>query len=89
MKIRNQLLLGFAIICLFTIYMLSRWVLNDLRPRYLEMMEEGLVDTANILALVVENQTLEKGLKQESLKNVFSDPSSRKLEACLLSSLVG
>lgn len=81
MKIRTQLLIGFGIISIFTIFMLSRWVLNDLRPRYLEMMEEGLADTANILASVVEQTAVNDQIKVESLASIFSDPADRKIKA--------
>jgi two-component system sensor histidine kinase CreC len=32
------------------------WLLEDIRPRYLETMEESMVDTATILASVLSNQ---------------------------------
>ena len=36
--------------------LLTRWVLNQVRPRYLESMEESLVDTSVLLAGVLETQ---------------------------------
>ena len=54
--IRTRLFLAFLILVGLGFYSLVDWLLEDIRPRYLETMEESMVDTATILASVLSNQ---------------------------------
>ena len=51
--------------------MLTRWALNQVRPRYLESMEESLIDSSVLLASVVETQLPVGEINGEFLRRVF------------------
>ncbi|MBN2308742.1 MAG: two-component system sensor histidine kinase CreC [Candidatus Hydrogenedentes bacterium] len=56
MRIRSRLFIAFLILAGLGFYGLVDWVLDDLRPRYLETMEESMVDMATLLSSYVANQ---------------------------------
>ena len=60
----------------------TRWVLNQVRPRYLESMEESLVDTSVLLASVLETQRTPGG---EVLRQAFAAAQRRTFEAKIFS----
>ena len=61
MSLRLRLLLLMLAIYCAGGYFLTRWALNQVRPRYLESMEESLVDTSVLLASVLETQSAAGG----------------------------
>ncbi|HUL54607.1 MAG TPA: two-component system sensor histidine kinase CreC, partial [Opitutaceae bacterium] len=64
---------------------LTRWVLNQVRPRYLESMEESLVDTSVLLAGVLESQMSAGGLDGDSLRRTFAAARAHAFEARIFS----
>lgn len=56
MTIRTRIFLVYLLLVGGGFFYLVMWILEGVRPRYLESMEESLVDTANLLASVVEAQ---------------------------------
>jgi len=56
MRIRTRLFMMFLVIVGLGFYKLVNWIIDDLRPRYLETMEASMNDTATILASIVEQQ---------------------------------
>ena len=54
MRLRTRLFLGFLLLTGAGFYALVGWILDDLRPRYLETSEENLIDSANLLASLLE-----------------------------------
>ncbi len=56
MTIRTRILIVYLLIIGGGYLYLVSWILGSIRPRYLESMEESLVDTANILAAIVEKR---------------------------------
>ena len=52
--------------------LLTRWVLDQVRPRYLESMEESLVDTSVLLAAVLETQLAADPADGEILRRAFA-----------------
>jgi two-component system, OmpR family, sensor histidine kinase CreC len=61
--------------------LLTRWALAQVRPRYLESMEESLVDTSVLLAAVVETQTAADAMDGESLRRAFAAARSHAFTA--------
>ena len=57
------------------------WVLDSLRIRYLEGVEEPLVDQANILAAMVEREMEGKDFDREKWHQAFENVRSRSLSA--------
>jgi two-component system sensor histidine kinase CreC len=66
-------------------YLLTRWALNQVRPRYLESMEETLVDTSVLLASVLETQPGTGGVNGEVLRQTFAAAERQAFEAKVFS----
>ncbi|ACB74601.1 two-component system sensor histidine kinase CreC [Opitutus terrae] len=62
-------------------YMLTRRALEQVRPRYLESMEETLVDTSVLLASVLETQLDGGRLEPAGLQRAFASAQHRQFEA--------
>jgi len=54
MRLRTRVFLAIFAVSIAGGTFFLRWVLRDLRSRYLEAVEENLVDTANLLASILE-----------------------------------
>ncbi len=81
MTFRTRILLVYLLLIGGGYVYLVGWILNGIRPRYLESMEESLVDTANILAAFVENRVVDGALPTDSLQPVFDAAYRRELDA--------
>lgn len=81
MKIKTRILLGFLVICITGLFFLVDFIVNEIRPRYLETVEESLNDTANILATLVETEVSHKKINTDSLEKVFNKVILRKFSA--------
>lgn len=57
LRLRTRLLLAIFLVVSIGLYFLMDWFLRDLRVRYLESVEENLVETANLLASHLENHS--------------------------------
>lgn len=56
MKIRTRLILSMVVLVSLGFCGLIYWIIDDLRPRYLATMEEGMVDTATLFAGFLETR---------------------------------
>jgi two-component system sensor histidine kinase CreC len=65
--------------------LLTHWVLNQVRPRYLESMEETLVDTSVLLASVLEAQLAGGQPDVASLQRAFTAAQQRAFRARVFS----
>ncbi len=73
-------------ICYFAIFAVCfyfpiDWVLDNLRTRYLEGVEDPLVDQANILASIAGKEMAEGTFDPEKWRTIFKDVYSRKPSA--------
>ena len=73
-------------ICYFAIFVVCfyfpiDWVLDNLRIRYLEGVEDPLVDQANILAAIAGNEMEAGTFDRDGWQKVFADVYSRSLSA--------
>ncbi len=66
-------------------YFLTRWALDQVRPRYLESMEETLVDTSVLLASVLETQLTTDRLDAGELQRIFTAARQRAFQAQVFS----
>jgi two-component system sensor histidine kinase CreC len=64
-------------------YYLTRRALDQLRPRYLESMEETLVDTSVLLASVLETQLANGQPDPAALQRALGDAQTRKFDATI------
>lgn len=81
MSLRVRLLVVLLAIYCAGGYFLTAWTLDQVRPRYLESMEESLVDTSVLLASVVEAQLPEGAPDTRGLRHIFESVRGRKFEA--------
>ena len=81
MKLGFRIFILYALIFSFCFYYPINWTLTNLRFRYLEGVEDLLVDQANILAAIIGND-MEAGLfDPEALYKAFESAYFRKLNA--------
>jgi two-component system sensor histidine kinase CreC len=80
-RIRTRLFLGFFLLTGAGFYFLVEWILDDLRPRYLESMEESLIDTANLLASLAEIDIDVSGIPADQFRDAFDRVARRPLQA--------
>lgn len=81
MSLRLRLLLVLLAIYCVGGYFMTRWTLDQVRPRYLESMEESLVDTSVLLASVAEGQLKDDAPDAGVLQRAFSAARGREFEA--------
>lgn len=80
MKIRTRIFLLFVAITACGFYFLVDWVQDDLRQRYLESLEEPLVDTANVLAAIVARDISQDPFPRATWRELFRAVYQRNLE---------
>lgn len=81
MSLRLRLLVVLLAIYCAGGYFLTSWTLEQIRPRYLESMEESLVDTSVLLASVAEAQLKEGAPDTHGLQQAFAAARNRQFEA--------
>lgn len=81
MKLSTRILLSFILVVGVGFYFLVDYIVEDLRPRYLEAVEESLVDQANILAVLIEAEIEQGDINTESFGQAFNRLRERPLEA--------
>ena len=85
MSLRLRLLLVMLAIYCAGGYFITRWALQQVRPRYLESMEESLVDTSVVLASIIEGQATAAGPDVADLRLAYDRAQHRKFEAQVFS----
>lgn len=81
MKIRTRLFVMLLLVTGLGFYRLVDWMIEDLRPRYLETMEESMNDMAIVLASFVEGQAQENDIRTDGLQKTFSQALGRTFSA--------
>lgn len=81
MKIRTRIFLVFVLVLGSGIYFLVRWAGDELRPRYMESLEEPLVDMAHILAELLSRETLVGNTGAVTLREKFDHIYARRFDA--------
>jgi len=80
-KIRDRIILSFALVVGVGFYFLVNHILAELRPRYLEAVEEVLVDESNLLAAFVESRMDSPAIPVDGLREAFADLAKRPVSA--------
>jgi len=83
MSLRLRLLLLLLAIYCAGGYFLTRKALEQVRPRYVESMEETLVDTSVLLASVLETQLVDDRLDAGGLERALGAARQRKFQAAI------
>ncbi len=81
LSIRASILLVYFVVVGGGFYAIMQTLIEEIQPRYLESMEESLVDTANILAALVEHEADSKGYDVSAIADVFTKAYARRFEA--------
>lgn len=88
MAIRTRIFLVYLLLVGGGAWYLVGWTMNTIRPRYLESMEESLVDAANLFASAVEADAVTDGvIKPDALRRLFDPAYHRTLNARIYSLL--
>jgi len=56
MKIRTIFLLSFSLLAALSGWFFYRWTTDEIRPSYLKVVEENLVDTSRLMAAIVQDE---------------------------------
>ena len=80
-KLRTRLFLAIMVLVCFGFFLLVEWLLEDLRPRYLETMEESMVDTATILASMLSHQIQGDLSRIQDFRTAFNEARKRTFSA--------
>jgi two-component system sensor histidine kinase CreC len=78
---RNRIFLGTLFIYALGVALLLYWVMRDLDPRYRESAEELLVDTANLLAALIETDIRDGAFPPARMRSAFQDMYARRFAA--------
>jgi len=81
MSIKWRILSGFFVIYAIGFYFLYDFIANEIRPRYLETVEESLNDTANILASLVEEEIKNSTININTIKPVIKKAYEKKISS--------
>jgi two-component system, OmpR family, sensor histidine kinase CreC len=80
-KIRTRLCAALVLLVGVGFYQLVDWRLDDLRPRYLETMEESMVDMATLLSSLAANQVRDGVIQTEDFRSAFDTARKRTFSA--------
>lgn len=81
MKLGFRIFLFYLAIFAVCLYYATDWIWTTLRTRYLESVEEPLVDSANLLASLVEQEMTRPDFTLADLEAALARARSRKLSA--------
>lgn len=81
MKLGLRIFLFYLAIFTACLYFTTDWIWTTLRTRYLESMEEPLVDSANLLASLVEQEMARPDFTYAALETFLARAHSRALSA--------
>jgi two-component system, OmpR family, sensor histidine kinase CreC len=81
MSLNARILIGFLALFGAAIYVISDSIIKEMRPRYLEAVEESLNDTANTLAAMMETQMKNGRLDVSLLGDFFAKAGERSFSA--------
>lgn len=81
MRLRTRVFLAIFVLTAAGGTFFLRWILDDLRTRYLEAVEENLVDTANLLASLLESSASGSELVPAPQAKGFDRVNERRFEA--------
>lgn len=81
MTIRTRLFLLYALVITASFIGLLWWITGAIRIRYLESMEESLIDTSVILASLLEKQVTGDRIEPATFRDAFATAYARRFNA--------
>ena len=83
MRIRTKIFLGYFIAAATALYFMMQWVKDDVRVRYLEAVEENMVDMVNTLASFTEHEVKNGQIDVSKLKKIYPELHNRQFKATI------
>jgi Signal transduction histidine kinase len=77
-SIRLRLILSFFLLVGLGFYFLTDWVVDDLRVRYKESIEEVLIDTSQVLSALIASEIQQEQIRSTEFNEAFQ-PLKRRL----------
>ena len=81
MNKRTRIFLGILLAYVVGVGWLLYRQLEDIDPRYRESAEESLVETAQLMASLIEQQSVDGSLQTDALEPLFQALYARRFEA--------
>ncbi|MEK6793827.1 MAG: two-component system sensor histidine kinase CreC [Spirochaetota bacterium] len=81
MSIHTRIISGIVIVSAVILLVFLDWAVRDIRPQYLKSLEEPLIDTAFVLASIVERTATERMLVSADLSNAVLAAYAKPLAA--------
>ncbi len=81
MSLRLRIIIIYALLVLASFSLVIRLIISDVRPRYLEAVEESMVDTAEVIAAFLSEQITENGLRTDTISASMAEVEQRRFTA--------
>jgi len=73
--------MAFLLLVGLVLWVLVDWTVDELRPRYLESMEESMIDTATILSSLIQEKMDDDLIDTDDLRTAFNTARQRRFRA--------
>ncbi|MDR2799989.1 MAG: two-component system sensor histidine kinase CreC [Desulfovibrio sp.] len=80
-SLRLRIIITFALLMAASFTVVIRLILSDVRPRYLEAVEEAMVDTAEFIAAMLSGSLEGEDIRARDIKAVMEAVKERRFEA--------
>ena len=81
MNLRSRITVGYVLLVVSSFSLIIYLILRDVRPRYLEAVEESTVDTAELLAAVISQQAVNGEIRSQNVDEAMKAISKRSFMA--------
>lgn len=81
MKLRSRIILGYVLLVISSFSLIIYLILKDVRPRYLEAIEESTVDTSELLAAMISQQLVGDQIQLKNIDQAMDTISKRSFLA--------
>ncbi len=81
MKIRTKIYIGYFVVVAIGFYFYADRSIQDLKRRYLESVEENLVDSSNVLATMLSDEIKDGKINTDGFKEAFDKIYHKRLSA--------
>ena len=81
MKISTGIFISYVVLVLSGIILFAQWIIDDVRPGYIRILEENLVESSTILAGMVSGHIENEEALQSSLEQAFTRAYAREFKA--------
>ena len=83
MTVRARILVSLFVVIGGGFYFLINWIIEDIKPRYRQVIEESLIDTANLLGGIIEVDMQAGEFDLSNLREAFQGVYAREFSASI------